>query len=283
MVHDTYQVVIIGAGPAGVACARELSAMEVDYVIIDAAMGGLTNVDYEVGEIGQSSREWFKSVVDFPINLVSTNASHIQGFATHWEVTTQDEWCCHCQYLVIATGTKARTGGFVESENLLIGPFKPAYEYDFNGKHVAILGGGDNAFEYALIALSKGASSASIFARGIRARKDLRVSATSAGASLFMVADFDVKDMGGHVRILGNRYDICLVMYGFERVIPDIPAGHFLPQTGESIQGDSKAMFAIGDVAAGAVPNLDHAVNCGKAVGAAISTILKGDMRTNSQ
>jgi cation diffusion facilitator CzcD-associated flavoprotein CzcO len=36
MVHDSYQVVIIGAGPAGVACARELSALEVDYVIGDS-------------------------------------------------------------------------------------------------------------------------------------------------------------------------------------------------------------------------------------------------------
>lgn len=283
MVHDSYQVVIIGAGPAGVACARELSAMEVDYVILDAAMGGHTNIDYGVGESGQSSREWFKSVVDFPINLVRTNARHIQGFANHWEVSTQDEWCCHCQYLVIATGTKARTGGFTESENLLIGPFKPAYEYDYTGKHVAILGGGDNAFEYAAIALSKGASSASIFARGIRARKDLRAAATSAGASVHLVADFDVKDMGGHVDISGNRYDICLVMYGFERVIPDIPDGQCLSPSLETVPGNSKAMFVVGDVVHGAVHTLEWATNSGKEAGIAITTHLKHGMEAISQ
>lgn len=283
MVHDSYQVVIIGAGPAGVACARELSALEVDYVIIDAAMGGHTNVDYGVGESGQSSREWFKSVADFPINLVRTNARHIQGFANHWEVSTQDEWCCHCQYLVIATGTKARTGGFTESENLLIGPFKPAYERDYNGKRVAILGGGDNAFEYALIALSKGASSASIFARGIRARKDLRAAAMSAGASVHLVADFDVKDMGGHVDISGNRYDICLVMYGFERVIPDMPDGQCLSTSLETVQGNSKAMFVVGDAALGTVQSLEQATKSGTEAGIAIASLLKHNMEAISQ
>lgn len=282
MVHDSYQVVIIGAGPAGVACARELSALEVDYVIIDPSMGGHTNIDYGVGVSGQSSREWFKSVVDFPINLVRTTARSIQGFATHWEVTTQDEWCCHCQYLVIATGTKARTGGFTESENLLIGPFKPAYERDYNGKRVAILGGGDNAFEYASIALSKGASSASIFARGIRARKDLRVAAMSAGASLLLVANIDVRDMGGYVEIQDNRFDICLVMYGFERVIPDMLDGQCLPNSSELIPGN-KAILIVGDAALGAVQNLEQASNSGKEAGIAIASHLKHGMETISQ
>ncbi|MGO1766500.1 MAG: NAD(P)/FAD-dependent oxidoreductase, partial [Advenella sp.] len=50
-------------------------------------------------------------------------------------------------------------------ENVLVGPGKHVANYEFALKDVAILGGGDNAFENALFLKERGAKSVHIYAR----------------------------------------------------------------------------------------------------------------------
>lgn len=59
-------------------------------------------------------------------------------------------------YLVIATGSKPRDGGFIASDRIIIGPGVQMEALDVKGKRVAIFGGGDNAFDQARFVRDRG-------------------------------------------------------------------------------------------------------------------------------
>ncbi len=100
-------------------------------------------------------------VVDFNVASIERSA---ERFA--WEVSNGDTtYHAHC--VVIATGAKPRPGGFIESDNVGIGPGMSMERLDVLDRRVAILGGGDNAFENAVFAARRGARSVDIFCRSV--------------------------------------------------------------------------------------------------------------------
>jgi thioredoxin reductase (NADPH) len=174
-------VPIIGGGPAGRSCALWLKNYGLHPVIIErsAALGGMAQRNpypnpWLLGWPGSTSREaaeafvrhigqagievWFNAV---PERIVRTG----EGFALD---LTGDEvpHTLSCRALAIATGTEFRGQDWLERVpnarriaargRIDIGPVAIGETPPPPGAHVALIGGGDNAFDVAHILLLKG-------------------------------------------------------------------------------------------------------------------------------
>lgn len=252
----SYQVVIVGGGPAGLACARVLHAKGINYLLAEhSALGGtlLADYDFQFMEKNRNSLQYAARICDFPVRRAAVMVGNVERAGEKW-VMSADNQTIACDYLVLATGVAACTGGYEESDRMIVGPFKRAFQYSYQDKIIAILGGGDNAFEYAAIALKRGAFSVSVFARHIRAQPDMLDEAIRLGAEIIMGEDIRVADQPDCVRISGRRYDACLVMYGFAARSMHVQSNPM--QFGErgrytTGRGDAMKIYAIGDCVEG--------------------------------
>jgi len=152
--------------------------------------------------------------------------------------------------VVIASGVRAATGGLAAARDVIFGPGTAVASTDFAGKTVAILGGGDNAFENYLFVKERGARVAHIFARTVVARQEF----------LDQVPADDV--LTGHYEaspddrsVNGRQYDRLLVFYGWKAELPFLatlavsldPKGFVV--TGEHCETSVDGLFAVGEVA----------------------------------
>jgi thioredoxin reductase len=119
-------------------------------------------------------------------------------------------------YLVVATGAKFRSGGFTASERLAIGPGRNFEAMEVANKRVAILGGGDNAFDAQRFAMERGAAQAQIFARSLRAHG---VTMNRVPKACVSVGTFEVDERA--MTVNGQAFDCISVQFGFEAVLPD--------------------------------------------------------------
>jgi thioredoxin reductase len=248
-------VIIIGGGPAGISCAIWLKKLGVDCLLLEASpqLGGLqTRSPYEnlwiPGVQGKTGQDVAAAMaahaaavgVDVRLNKQALWVSE-DGLA----VRTETEFL-FAPYLVIATGSRPRTGGFTASERVAIGPGEPMEALKVTGRRVAIFGGGDNAFDQARFVRARGGE-VTIFSRSVpRAQKLLRE----------MIADVPVV-VGAYaadqsaMTVNGEAFDFFGVMYGFEAVVPegltpDLDAGYVrVDRFGEtSLSG----VYACGEV-----------------------------------
>lgn len=80
---------------------------------------------------------------------------------------------------------------------------------------MAILGGGDNAFDQYIFAKRRGAADCKIFARTLRAQKKLQLPVPSEDVRVGpFTADQET------LQVNGESFDVFSVMFGFEPVIP---------------------------------------------------------------
>ncbi len=248
-------VIIIGGGPAGTSCAIWLKKLGVGCVLLEgsAQLGGLqTRSPYEnlwipgvQGKTGQEvaaclARHAFDLGVDVRLNTPVAWISE-DGLAVQTE-----RGLLFAPYLVVATGTRPRSGGFTASATVAIGPGMPMEALEVKGKRIAIFGGGDNAFDQARFARDRGGE-VTIFTRSVpRAQillqemiKDVRV----------MVGPYHASQSDMTV---GNEpFDVYGVMLGFEASVPEglslrQEAGHIVVcRNGEtSLSG----VYACGEV-----------------------------------
>src|SRR3546814_10871878 len=84
-------------------------------------------------------------------------------------------------------------------------------ERDFHHLRVAVLGGGDNAFENALYAMEHGASMVRIYARTVRAQRQF---VQRIPGRQVMEGDYVVDAV--HKTVNGREFDLLLVFYGWE-------------------------------------------------------------------
>jgi thioredoxin reductase len=123
------------------------------------------------------------------------------------------------RYVVIATGVKARgldsEGDKAAAANVapgvLIGPGAHIVAQQFDSRRIAVLGGGDNAFENALYAQERGASTVDVYARTLRAQRQFVRRFPPAN---ILLGDYQV-DVGARC-VNGRQYDLILVFYGWE-------------------------------------------------------------------
>jgi thioredoxin reductase len=117
--------------------------------------------------------------------------------------------------LVIASGVRAK--GLPDHPpganwpGVLIGPGSPIVAQDYSGLSVAVLGGGDNAFENYVYVRNRGARAVHLYARSVRAQQQW---VTRAGRDGVRIGPYTVDPATRSVD--GRQYDLILVFYGWE-------------------------------------------------------------------
>ena len=252
-------VVVVGGGPAGAACALWAHQLGMETLLLEASpvIGGLQRRSpYEnvwvpgvQGKTGQEIAASMQAQLDSVgvRYMTSTLVQSIRQGENFWRVDCQGGGD-QARRIVIATGCVPRTGGFHESERVGVGPGLSMERLDVVGKRVAILGGGDNAFDQAAFALGRGARSVDVYCRRKpRAQPMLQRKMRSRSVH---VGEFQADQCS--MTVNGSHYDIFGVQYGFE---PNHPGGLNLPSHDGFVDVDQQGavpgfpgMFAAGEV-----------------------------------
>lgn len=220
--------VVIGAGPAGAACALWLHQVGCPVLLLDKnpCAGGLQQFSpYEnvwiPSVMGRRGEEVARNLEDHlrhsgvPMRL-SAGVSKVTASRDGGFLLRCSDRCDHAaSQVVLATGARFRAGGFTPSATLSVGPGKNFEAIDVGGRRVAVLGGGDNAFDAYLFAKRRKARECRIFARTLRAQRKLRAMVPAEDVHIGPVA---VDALAPAVN--SEPFDFISVQYGFEAVVP---------------------------------------------------------------
>ncbi|MEM9964422.1 MAG: NAD(P)/FAD-dependent oxidoreductase [Asticcacaulis sp.] len=223
-----FDVCIVGGGPAGCACALWLHKLGVTAHLIEGAnrLGGLqARSPYEnlwlpgvQGRTGQAVAKAFQTHLDseqVPYSL-NQRVNHIMPTRDGFEIQTATQTLT-ARFVVIATGTLPRSGPFTQSDTVIIGPGTHIENTPVEGRKIAVLGGGDNAYDQARFLRQRNAAEVVIFSRSEpRGQTTLRQ----------LIPDVPIRtgpyqaDQNA-LTINDEAFDLFAVMYGFEAVIPE--------------------------------------------------------------
>jgi len=258
---------ILGAGPAGVSCAVWLARLGFIPLLIDAQarIGGLCLSHSYVdswnaslpGQTGlQTAANLALSVQQaaIPVRLSCPVQSIRRQDGEFQAVSTALAQPLRARYLVLATGVHAR--GLPDAPKpvpgLLIGPGAHVLAQNFGGKTLAVLGGGDNAFENALYALQQGAARVDLYARNIRAQHHFVQRFPAAQLVRCPHQQVSTEPLA----VNGQPYDFILVCYGWDPHVPTLEnfnlqrdAHGFLRTDAHTAQTSEPGLYAIGEVA----------------------------------
>jgi thioredoxin reductase len=296
MVED---IVVIGGGPAGAACAlwAHQLAMRVRLLEAGPVIGGLqlkspyTNrwIPGLQGKTGQEVAASLQAHLDAAAVPYETgfNVASIKRCAerTCWEVSSGLR-THRARQVVIATGSKPRRHGFTESDTVGIGPGASMERIEVVGKRVAILGGGDNAFDQAVFALRRGARSVDIHCR--RAPRAQPILQHEVPADRVHIGPF-LADQSC-MTVNDVPYDVLGIQFGFEA---SIPGGLELPLRDGYIEVDRHgaipgftSLFAAGEVTNYWHPcvttSYAHGVQVAKSIQARIMATASSDVDARS-
>ncbi len=222
-------VVVIGGGPAGAACTLWLHQLGLKVLLLEAghAIGGLQLRSPYVnrwlpGVVNQTGKDVAASLqqhlsaagapyrLDYRIDRIGK--THPRGVFELW----RGREVVRAGHVVLATGARPRTGGFTECDSVAIGPGMPMERQSVAGRRVAILGGGDNAFDQAVFVQGRGASLVDIYCRNPPRALPLLRRGVDAGR--VHVGPFDADP--SRMSVNGIPYDFFGVQFGFEACIP---------------------------------------------------------------
>lgn len=271
--EKTYDAVIIGAGAAGASCALWLARLGFAPLLVEAGgqVGGLCLVhpfadDWNASLPGHTGPEVARNFAaslrraQVPL-LLSRPVAAVDAVSGGFVVATREGEALRGRHVVLATGTRARTLNDARAEaaadrgrpfpGVLVGPGDHIVAENFQGRSVAVLGGGDNGFENALYAMDHGASEVHLYARTVRAQHQF---VRRMSPSQVMLGDYQVDPMARTVN--GRPYDLVLVFYGWEPCV-GFAENLALARSGRGyIQTDMataetscEGVYAIGEVA----------------------------------
>lgn len=220
----SYDVCIVGAGPAGVSCAMWLKQLGFNVLMIDknTSCGGLqlsnpytntwiaTSANVTGQDVVQAMNDNVKRHKIDTCLGVSALRSSVNDDGT-FETALDNGLIVYSRFLVLAGGVAPKSGGLAARAGIIIGPGPKVATTDFSKLNVAILGGGDSAFENYHFVKERGAARVTIFARTLRARLQMR---ESVPESCVVEGDYRVEQDGAVIN--GIRFDQTLVMYGYE-------------------------------------------------------------------
>ena len=230
MKKSHYDVLIIGGGPAGCSCALWLKHLGFNPLIVEirGRLGGLQNDSpYSNGWIlgknylnGKAfTREVNKQIkgekiaIRFNTQITDLKFNNKKDL---FEIVIRKNNSiskASSDYVVLSSGVRPNTGGLEPSSQVLIGPGHLIEKSNFKGKTVAILGGGDNAFENYQFIKKQKPKSIKIFARHVRAQFPF-VQKINKGD--LKVGSFTIDKIGK--KINGEVFDVIVVMYGWHAV-----------------------------------------------------------------
>lgn len=288
--------IIIGAGPAGSSCAAWLARLGFSARVLEAsdAVGGLCRRnpfrdDWNVSLPGltgaQVAENLAVSLREAGVHVqlscfVRTIERGPSGFHVLADPAGQ---VFTAPYIVIASGVRPRGLGLSQPcvVPVLEGPGDHIASYDFHGKRVAVLGGGDNAFENALYALDRGAASVRVFARHVRAQAQFVRRMPPDNVSC---GSYRVDPENG--RVNGEPFDVVLVFYGWEPyagfadALALTPTEHgFIATDPATAQTSCPGVYAIGEVASRQHPCVVTAMADGVTAAKAIQACLEAPLR----
>lgn len=258
--------VIIGGGPAGCQCALWLHMLGHDVVLIEQThrLGGLQAMspypnNWVVGMLDLTGQEFACHIqrhierLHIPV-LFDCTVTEVANLSAGFSLRVNAE-VIESHHIVIATGVSARREHFSASDTMLIGPGQHVYEYDFANKRVAILGGGDNAAENYAFIMRKKPHACHIYARTIRARKNLW-KAVRPEDVYSSPAEIDEHTMMITHQNTQRKYDVMVVMYGWQANFPaallaqktNLLNDHGFILTDAQCRTPVANMYAIGEV-----------------------------------
>lgn len=304
----TNKVVILGAGPAGLSCALWLDNSGYSPVVLEQATqcGGMLRFNHQRNDwllgfpeaTGLSIRERFLAHVDrhdFSI-FTSAQLSSLRRGRQSFDVSIFRDGRSEeisADFLVIASGTHPRAPAELLAlsssypERCRIGAGELHVEDFVAGQRVAILGGGDNAFENAWLLGQRGVDVDIYFRGEVRARDQWRVRCSAMSEKIVLHSQADlgrfVATTDG-VEFLVNdvphRADVVVVMYGYapntgvlRRLAPwmDVVLNDEGFVVVDEYQRTAIArLYAIGDVTARPLPCLPSAIGQGSVAAKAI-------------
>jgi thioredoxin reductase len=286
---DQTTVIIIGGGPAG-AAAVWLRQFDIPAVLLEASdsLGGLQrqnpyNNNWLPGVQGKTGQEiaamLHKHVMALgcPVRLngaVLKVECKEECFTAH----LQNGERLSGQFVVLATGTRPRSGGFTESSTVGIGPGLSMLRVAVAGKRVAILGAGDNAFVEAGNVLERGAESLTIFSRQTPRAQSLLQARIPPECVQIGPFTADPKTL----TVERQKFDAIGVQFGFEPVkIPGLSLRETDGFTTVDRYGETgiKRVYACGDVTNFWHPCVAtasaHGVQVARAIASALSAITR--------
>lgn len=281
--QQLHDAVIVGGGPAGVTCAVWLKQLGFHVALVERRdrCGGLQTISpYSNTWIPTSPHASGAQVADalqasmvqhaVPM-LLSTEVTSVQAGDSGKIVSLSSGSTLPFKTLVIATGVTPKAGGFAARAGLIVGPGRVVANTDFTNADVAILGGGDNAFENYQFVRGQGARSVTIFARSVRARLE---SIETVPPEDVRVGPYSVDSDKNTVN--GQPFGQILVLYGYEVSASGLLGLELTRRADGFIWTDSECMtsvdgvFAIGEVAQKSHPccvtSMADGVNAAKAI-----------------
>ncbi len=264
--NTIYDAAIVGGGPAGVSCAVWLARLGLTPVLIErgTAIGGLC-LSHSFPDNWNASLPGFTGpqVADnLALSLEQADVPTLLSCAAERAVSVADGYELYvagrsapllARHLVLATGVRARTLPHcdgVEAQGILVGPGTHIVSQAFQGKRVAVLGGGDNAFENALYAMEHGAT-VDLYARTVRAQHQFVRQFPGGSVN---VGPYQVSPAAR--RVNDKPYDLIMVFYGWEPCMQFAGALNlrrsargFIATDMETAQTSVPGVYAIGEVA----------------------------------
>lgn len=251
-------VMIVGAGPAGLRAAHGLQRQQVAVVMVEAGeVGGWLNQDRDYENHTTRTKHpslALKAELVAPWGRFGPPVLHDHVISANWDRRAH-AW--HVQmargqrtvsWLLLASGVVPRTGGLTPSSRVFIGPSKDLLPPPLQGQRLAILGGGDNAFEFACHYLAQGVD-VQMF---LRAPKGQAKFVDAIPAERLHPATMEVEDRGDGVWVEGERFDACGVFYGFEPQPIALTVDHVPLAEARLKPGETLPFQLIGDAATGA-------------------------------
>jgi thioredoxin reductase len=145
------KVIIIGGGPAGIACAIQLKRYGIDPLLIERdEVGGLVKnawrldnyPGYPDGIAGiDLVGKLIRHLGRFEIRTLKSEIRTLK-FSENQFLLESEEEVFQCEFMVVATGTRSKYSGDRFTE---VYPLR-----NVKGKRIAIVGAGDAAFDYAM-------------------------------------------------------------------------------------------------------------------------------------
>ncbi|AKJ29111.1 thioredoxin reductase [Caldimonas brevitalea] len=257
----TEDVLVVGGGPAGAACALWCHQLGLRVRLLEAAsaIGGLQLLSPYTnrwlpglpGKTGQQVAASLQSHLDLAevpyqvdYRVVSIRRQTTCG---SWEVSDGVKRFAS-RYVVLATGSKPRGAGFVNSACVGVGPGLAMERIEVKGKRVAILGGGDNAYDQAAFALQRGAREVHIYCR--RPPHALPILQERIPRESVYVGPFVANQQT--MTVNAAAYDVIGVQFGFQACLPgalDLPTEHgYLQVDRGGAVAHMPGLFAAGEV-----------------------------------
>ncbi len=257
-------VLIIGAGPAGISCALWLTRLGIQAWVLEAAdaVGGLclhndlaggweANAPMATGLDTAKALAQTIALHHIPV-LLQQRVSQIHAQGQHYCVHSLDSeggWqVYHTRFVVLATGVCAK--GLPEvalpHPNIWVGPGNHIWAQNVAGKKIAVLGGGDNAFENAVWLAEQGAE-VEIYARHVRAQPLWQA---RFGPEQVHVGACDLQ--AASLGVNGKTYDAWAVFYGWQACVPAglsvaLDARGFIASDAQGLTSLPR-VYAIGEV-----------------------------------